>query len=306
MRAVVYEREGVVRVDDVARPELQDPDDAVVRVTRAAICRSDLHFVHGKAPVDPGDVLGHEAVGVVEAVGARAGDVAVGDRVAVSFHACCGTCWFCTHGRSALCDEQRIFGGGPFGGSLAGMQAEAVRVPHAGVNLLRLDDDLDDDRAVFLGDVGSTAVAAAALAEPTSADTVAVLGLGPVGLLTIQALVASGAGRVVALDRQPGRLAVAEAMGATAIHVDEHNPEMALSALTDDRGADAVIEAVGHPSAFASAFDIVRRGGRIVVAGMYTRASRPSCRSACGGRGPSTSGSWGSAPSTRGGSGPPR
>jgi alcohol dehydrogenase len=269
VRAVVSAGEGAVAVADVADPVLAEPDDAIVRVTRAAICRSDLHFVHGKAPIEPGDVLGHEAVGVVEAVGNGVRGVAVGERVAISFHARCGACWFCTHDRSGLCEEQRIFGGGLFGGDLPGTQAEAARVPHAEANLLRLDDALDDDRGVFLGDVGSTAVATAALAEARPEDTVAVLGLGPVGLLTIQALRASDVERVVALDREPDRLALAETFGATPVHVGERNPEMALAGLTDDRGADVVIEAVGHPDAFASALDVVRRGGRVVVAGMY-------------------------------------
>jgi len=270
VRAVVYEREGAVGLTDVPDPMLIEPDDAIVRISRTAICRSDLHFVHGKAPSEPGDVLGHEAVGIVEEVGPEVRGVAPGDRVVVSFHACCGACWFCERGETALCGSSQIFGGGLFGGGLAGMQAEGVRVPHANANLLRVDDALDDDRAVFLGDVASTSVASATMGDPGPSGTVAVLGLGPVGLLAVQALVAAGADRVVALDREPERLRMAEAAGADPVNIDEHDPEMALAERTEDRGADVVIEAVGHPDAFASALDVVRRGGRIVVAGMYT------------------------------------
>ena len=232
-------------------------------------CRSDLHFVHGKAPSEPGDVLGHEAVGTVEEVGSEVQGLSPGDRVVVSFHACCGVCWFCERGETALCGSSQVFGGGLFGGGLAAMQAEGVRVPHATANLLRVDDALDDDRAVFLGDVASTSVGLRD-SRPGPGGTVAVLGPGPVGLLAVQALVAAGAERVVALDREPARLDMAEAAGAEPVDIDEHEPEMALAERTQDRGADVVIEAVGHLDAFASALDVVRRGGRIVVAGMYT------------------------------------
>lgn len=269
MRAVLFKSEGAVQVGEVPDPTILAPGDAIVRVTRSAICGSDLHFFHLKAPVEPGDVMGHEGVGVIEAVGDGVTSIHPGDRVVVSFHACCGTCWFCRQGETALCEKGRIFGAGLFGGRLAGTQAELVRVPYADVNLLVLPETIDDDRAIFLGDVATTAVYAASLAAARPGETAAVVGLGPVGSLCIQALFAAGAERVVALDRDPARLALASAAGAVTVHVDERNPEMALAALTEDRGADVVIEAVGHPEAFASALDVVRRGGRIIVAGMY-------------------------------------
>jgi threonine dehydrogenase-like Zn-dependent dehydrogenase len=269
VRAVVFGGEGVVRVDDVPEPDLRAPGDAIVRVTTTAICGSDLHFLHGKAPIDPGEVLGHEVVGVVEQVGAAVTRVRPGDRVVASFHAACGRCWFCVRGQTGLCDDDAILGAGPFGGGLAGAQAELVRIPAADVNLLGIPDAVDDERAVFVGDVLSTGVYAATLAATSPDDTVAVLGMGPVGFCTVQALLAEGVTTVYALDLDPARVRLADAAGAIAIDAGRTNPEMALARATEDRGADVVIDAVGAPAAYESALGIVRRGGRVVVVGIY-------------------------------------
>jgi threonine dehydrogenase-like Zn-dependent dehydrogenase len=270
MRAVVSDGVGRVRVDDIPDPKIEEAKDAIVRVTRAGICGSDLHLFHGKAPIDPGEQLGHEAVGVVEAVGDAVGRVRTGDRVAVAFNVACGHCWFCGMGRSGLCDEQGILGYGVFGGALPGAQAELLRVPNADVNLLRVPDAVADDAAVFVGDVLTTGFYAASLAEVGADDVVAVVGCGPVGICTVLALRANTAGSVYALDREPARLALARDAGAIPIHVDERNPVSALADATDGRGADAVIDAVGHPSAFEGAIDAVRRGGTVVIAGVYS------------------------------------
>lgn len=273
MRAVVFAAPGSVLVADVDEPTLRHPGDAIVSVTRSAICGSDLHFLHAKAPVSPGEVMGHEAVGVVEAVGDSVRRFAPGDRVVVAFDIACGDCWFCDRGQSQLCERSAVLGASTFGGDLPGAQAELVRVPWADVNLLAVPAGIDDERALFVGDVLTTAVYAAALAAPTSADLVAVLGVGPVGYLCVQALRSAGAGTVVALDREPNRLALAEAAGAIPVHVGERNPQSALDDMTQGRGADIVIDAVGHPEAFGSAVTIVRRGGRVVVVGMYVGES---------------------------------
>jgi threonine dehydrogenase-like Zn-dependent dehydrogenase len=269
VRAAVFAGEGRVEVTEVDAPVLGDPRSAIVRVTRAAICGTDLHVLHRKVPIEPGDVLGHEAVGVVEEVGAEVARVMPGDRVVLSYVTACGACWFCTRGETSLCDDSKVFGTGAFGGDLPGTQAERVRVPVADVNLLAVPDGIDDDRAVFLGDAIPTGMAAAGLAAPGPGETVAVIGAGPVGLLTTQALLGAGAERVVVLDREPARLDLARRAGADVVDIREHDPEMALAARSDDRGADAVVEAVGSPEAFASALDVVRRGGRIVVAGVF-------------------------------------
>jgi 2-desacetyl-2-hydroxyethyl bacteriochlorophyllide A dehydrogenase len=272
VRAVVFDGVGRVRVDEVPDPRPVHPDDAVVRVHLAGICGSDLHFLSGKAPLAPGEGIGHEAVGTVEAVGPAVETVEVGDRVVVSFAVACGRCWFCRRAETGLCDQAAVFGAGAFGGGLPGAQAERLLVPHADHNLLRVPADVDDERALFVGDAASTAWYAATLAEPAG-RTVAVVGAGPVGVLLVQALAALGAERVVALDREPSRLAAAAVAGAEIVAVGERNPHMALARLTEDRGADVAIDAVGHPEAFETARSVVRRGGVVIVVGMYAGES---------------------------------
>jgi threonine dehydrogenase-like Zn-dependent dehydrogenase len=270
MRGVVFGGAGRVRVTDLPDPKLEAPGDAIVRVTRSAICGSDLHLLHGKAPMEPGEPLGHEAVGVVESVGDGIERVRPGDRVSVAFNVACGHCWFCGNGQSALCDDDAIFGYGIFGGALPGAQAERLRVPNADVNLLRVPDDVSDEAAVFVGDVLTTGFYGASLAGAGPDGVVAVLGCGPVGFCAIEGLRVLGSPPVYARDREPSRLALAEAAGAIPIHVDERNPVTALADATEGRGADVVIDAVGHPTAFEGAIDTVRRGGTVVVLGVYS------------------------------------
>ena len=269
MRAVVFEDIGKVRVTEVPDAEIEGPHDAVVRVARSAICGSDLHFLHGKAPLSPGEGMGHEAVGVIEALGPAVSRFAPGDRVVVAFNIACGKCWFCARGETQLCEDFRNLGAGAFGGGLPGAQADLVRVPVADVNLLRVPDDVDDERALFVGDVATTGLYAASLAQIAPGEVVAIVGCGPVGFFCIQAALAQGAGRVFALDTEPKRLKLAERVGGVPVNVGLRNPIMALAEQTGNRGADAVIEAVGSPQAYESAIALVRRGGRVVVAGMY-------------------------------------
>ncbi len=270
MRAVVFEAEGRVDVRDVAEPSIVDPGDAIVRVRIAAICGSDLHFLHGKAPLEPGDVIGHEAVGVVESVGSGVSGFAPGDRVVTAFSIACGSCWFCARGQTQLCDRWRMLGAGLFGGELGGTQAELVRVPVADLNLLAVPDEVDDERAIFVGDALTTAWYATGVGRAGADDVVAVVGAGPVGVLTVQAARARGVRTVLALEREPDRLALAERTGARAIDVGARNPRTAVDEATDGRGADVAVDAVGQPDAFATTVDVVRRGGRVVVVGMYT------------------------------------
>lgn len=270
MRAVVSDGVGRVAVRDAPDPRVERPDQAIVRVTRAAICGSDLHLVHGKAPIDPGEPLGHEAVGIVEAVGDDVRRVRPGDRVVVAFNVACGHCWFCGTGQSGLCEDGAIFGYGVFGGSMPGAQAELIQVPAADVNLLPIPDGVSDDAAVFVGDVLSTGFHGASLVDPSRDRVVAVIGCGPVGVCTVLGLRALGAEHVFALDREPARLALAEGAGAIPVHVDERNAVSVLAGATDGRGADAVIDAVGHPDAFDDALGIVRRGGTVAVVGVYS------------------------------------
>jgi alcohol dehydrogenase len=269
MRAVVFEGPGAVAVRDVPEPELRRSTDAVVRVTLAAICGSDLHFFHGKTPMDAGDILGHEAVGVVEQVGEDIERVRPGDRVVMAFDIACGDCWYCSRGMSALCEESEMFGGGPFTGSVPGAQAERVRVPHADVNLLPVPAGLEDERALFLGDILTTGYYAAALGGTRPDDTVAVVGAGPLGFFCAQAAAALGSANVLVVDPEPDRLALAAEIGATPVDPATRHPQMAVADVTDGRGADVVIEAVGRADAFVSAVELVRPGGTVVIAGVY-------------------------------------
>jgi threonine dehydrogenase-like Zn-dependent dehydrogenase len=276
MRAVVYRDVGRVEVTDVPDPRIEEPTDAIVRVSVSAICGSDLHFFHGKAPLEPGETIGHEAVGVVERAGSAVERFAPGDRVVVSFVIACGTCWFCRVGQTQLCDDFRNLGAGIFGGSLGGAQAELLRVPVADVNLLRVPDDVEDERALFVGDIASTGIYAAGIAQITPGATVAVVGAGPVGFFAIQAAVAEGAGEVLVLDLEPDRLELAERVGAVPIDVSARNAQTAVDERTGGRGADVTIDAVGSAPAFERALDVVRRGGTVVVVGMYTSETIPA------------------------------
>ena len=269
MRAVVYRGIERVEVAEVPDPVLVEPSDAIVRVGLTAICGSDLHLYHGKAPLEPGDTIGHEAIGVVDAVGSSVKRFAPGDRVVVSFDIACGDCWFCRKGQTQLCEDFGFLGYGVFGGSLGGAQAELLRVPVADVNLLAVPDGLEDDRALFVGDALTTGVYAAGLDEINDGDIVAIVGAGPVGFFCAQAALPSAAS-VLALDLDPSRLSIAERIGAIPVDVSARNAQTAVDEHTQGRGADVVIEAVGTPAAFERSVDIVRRGGTVVVMGVYT------------------------------------
>jgi threonine dehydrogenase-like Zn-dependent dehydrogenase len=273
MRAVVYEDVEKVRVDDVPDPVVEEPGDALVRVTMSAICGSDLHFYHGKAPLIPGEQIGHEGVGVVEEVGDGVSKFRPGDRVVLSFNAVCGECWFCTHGQHSLCDDFKNLGAGMAAGGLGGTQAELVRMPGADLNLLKVPEGMEDERALFVGDILTTGVYGAAIAGIQPGDTVAVIGAGPVGFFAAQAARLHDPAQVLVLDMMEDRLALLEKVGATPINVKERNAETAVDGLTEGRGADVVIEAVGAVPAFQSAVDVVRRGGTICVVGMYVTES---------------------------------
>ena len=273
MKAVVFEDVGKVRVDQIDEPAIEEPTDAIVRVTMSAICGSDLHWYHGKAPMIPGEQLGHEGVGVVESVGDAVGEIKEGDRVVMAFNLVCGECWFCRRGQHSLCEDFANLGAGMAGDSPGGTQAEKVRIPDADVNLLKLPEEMDDERAVFLGDILTTGYYAAAIAGIQPGDTVAVIGAGPVGFFAAQAARLHDPADVLVLDMQGDRLQLAEKVGATPINVGERNAQMAVAERTEGRGADVVIEAVGAVPAFESALEVVRRGGTICVVGWYVTES---------------------------------
>jgi 2-desacetyl-2-hydroxyethyl bacteriochlorophyllide A dehydrogenase len=269
MRAVTFQAPGEVRIDERPEPELAQSDDAIVAVEASGICGSDLHIYHGRVQIEPGFTIGHEFVGTVLAAGDRVSGAGVGDRVLGCFLTACGVCFHCRRGEFHKCDEGRVFGHGATLGSLPGAQAEQVLVPHASLVLRRVPDGMSDEVALFAGDVMGTAYHAIAATELRPGDSCAIVGLGPVGLSAVQVARAAGASAVAAIDRVAQRLEMAKAFGATAIHLDEDNPRAAVKDLTDGRGVDVAIDAVGHPDALDLAVRLARKGGAVSLTGVY-------------------------------------
>ena len=269
MRAVTFQAPGEVRLDERPEPELLAPDDAIVQVEATGVCGSDLHIYHGRVKIEPGFTIGHEFVGTVIAAGDAVTRVDVGDRVLGCFHTACGSCFFCMRGQYHKCDEARVFGHGATLGSLQGAQAEQVLVPRANLTLRRVPEGMSDDAALFAGDVMGTGYHAVVAAGLSPGDAVVVLGLGPVGLCAVQAARASGAARVVGVDTVPDRLEVARSFGAEAVHLTEEDPRAAVKQATEGRGADVVVDAVGHPDALDMACRMARKSGTVSVVGVY-------------------------------------
>lgn len=252
MKAVVFHGIGDIRVDDVPEPSIQDPTDAIVRLTASAICGTDLHFVRGTmAGMKPGTILGHEGVGIVEEVGSNVRNLRPGERVVIASTIACGFCSYCRAGYYAQCDTTEpaggtaFFGGPEAAGGYDGMQAELVRVPYANVGCVKLPDDVTDDQAIMLSDIFPTAWFGAKLAEVQDGDTVAVFGAGPVGLFAVISAFLQGAGRVISVDRHADRLDMAREQGAEPVNFDEEDPIDVIRDLTGGIGPDRVIDAVG-------------------------------------------------------------
>jgi alcohol dehydrogenase len=269
MRAITFHAPGDVRVEDRADPAPEADDDAVVRVEATGICGSDLHIYHGRVQIEPGFVIGHEYVGTVVAAGDGVTEVRVGERVLGTYCTACGGCFFCRRAEYHKCDEGRVFGHGSTLGSLQGAQAELVLVPHANLTLRRVPEGVSDDAALFAGDVAGTAYHAISDGGFEPGASVAVLGLGPVGLCSVQVARAAGASLVVAVDTVEERLRVAETLGATAVHLTEGDPRAAVKALTGGRGVDRSVDAVGHPDALDLACRLARKAGTVSVTGVY-------------------------------------
>jgi 2-desacetyl-2-hydroxyethyl bacteriochlorophyllide A dehydrogenase len=269
MRAVTFQAPGEVRVDEKPEPELTARDDAIVAIDASGICGSDLHIYHGRVKIAPGFTIGHEFVGTVTAAGDDVTRVKEGDRVLGCFHSACGTCFFCLKGVFHKCDQMRTFGHGAGLGNLQGTQAEQALVPHANMTLRKVPDGIANDVALFAGDVAGTGYHAVATAELEPGDSVAVLGLGPVGLCAVQTAIAAGAGPVLAIDTVEQRLQMAKAFGATPVHLTEQNPRDVAKELTEGRGVDAAIDAVGHPDALDLAIRLTRKAGTVVAIGVY-------------------------------------
>jgi threonine dehydrogenase-like Zn-dependent dehydrogenase len=275
MRALTWQGTAEVTVETVPDPTIQDPTDAVVRITSTAICGSDLHLydVLGMY-LDKGDVLGHEPMGIVEEVGAEVTHIKPGDRVVIPFNISCGHCWMCSRGFFAQCETTQVTGQGKgaalFGytklyGQVPGGQAEYLRVPQAHFGPIKVPDGHPDERYLFLSDVLTTSWQAAKFADITPGDTVAVTGLGPIGQMSARIARHLGAERVIAVDNVPERLEMARRNGIEVIDDGAVDDVAAtILELTKGRGADSVIEAVGmeaHGSPLQSA--AVKAAGKL-------------------------------------------
>ncbi|WP_341267098.1 alcohol dehydrogenase catalytic domain-containing protein [Gordonia malaquae] len=317
MRAVTWQGKRDVRVETVPDPRIEEPGDAVIRVTSTNICGSDLHLYEVLGPfMTPGDILGHEAMGVVEEVGTDGGDLHVGDRVVIPFQISCGRCFMCDRALYTQCETTQVrdqgtgaalFGYSSLYGSVAGGQAEYLRVPQAQFTHIKVPDGPPDSRFGYLSDVLPTAWQAVEYADTPDGGSVTVLGLGPIGDMAARIAAHRGA-RVFGVDRVPERLARAHAYGVETLS-SEIDVGSAVRDATNGRGTDSVIDAVGmeahgspvaqtlqqavgvlpdsvgrwldskmgvdRMSALHAAFDVVRRGGTVSVAGVYGGAMDP-------------------------------
>ncbi|MBF4593197.1 zinc-dependent alcohol dehydrogenase [Curtobacterium flaccumfaciens] len=301
MRAMTYRGPYRIRVEEKPDPRIEHPNDAIVRVERAAICGSDLHLYHGMMPdTRVGHTFGHEFIGVVEQIGSSVETLSVGDRVMVPFNIFCGTCWFCARGLFANCHNVNpnatavggIYGYSHTTGGYDGGQAERVRVPFADVGPQVIPDWLDDDDALLMTDALSTGYFGAQLASIREGDTVVVLGAGPVGLFSAASAWFMGAGRVIVVDQLEYRLEKARsfAHAETINFAEVDDVVLEMKKQTDFLGADSVIDAVGAeadgnftqqgtasklklqggaPTALNWAIDGVRKGDTVSAVGAY-------------------------------------
>jgi len=268
MRAVTFMAPGQVLVQEVPEPVLSHPRDAIVRIEASGVCGSDLHIFHGRVKIEPGFTIGHEYVGTIVEAGEDVRELAVGDRVLGCFQTACGRCFFCRRGLFHKCDESRTFGHGATLGSLPGTQAELALVPNAELVLRKVPAGMSDEVALFAGDVMGTGYHAVVESGLRPGDSVAVLGLGPVGLCAVQAARAVGAARVIAVDSVHERLSMAESFGARPAPLDE-DPRAAAREASEGRGVDVCIDAVGDPRALELALRLTRKCGVVQAIGVY-------------------------------------
>lgn len=300
MRALTYQGPYRVRVETKQDPSIEHPQDVVLKVTRAAICGSDLHLLHGLiADTRVGCTFGHEFVGVVEEAGREVKNLRKGDRVVVPFNISCGACFYCQRGLTALCENSNpcsdlaagVYGYSHTTGGYEGGQAEYVRVPFADVGPMKIPDDMDDESVLFLSDILPTGYQGAEMGEIKAGETVVVFGCGPVGLFAMKSAWLLGAGRVIAVDHVPYRLAFAEqyAKVETVNFKEVDDVVLHLREMCGGRGPDVCIDAVGMeaegstlhkvlgmaklesgaPTAINWSIDTVRKGGNVSIIGVY-------------------------------------
>ncbi|HTK06123.1 MAG TPA: alcohol dehydrogenase family protein [Ktedonobacteraceae bacterium] len=262
--------------DTLPLPAMRHTTDAIVRVTRTAICGTDLHPYRGEMPDFPvASIMGHEFTGLVEEVGRNVRHVHRGDRVVASDVIACGECWYCRKGWHYQCQNVSLFGYGNVVGSyVPGGQAEYVRVPYADIVLSKISERIDEEHALFVGDILTTGFTCAVEAQIAPGDTVAVVGCGPVGLFALMSAYLLGASNVLVIEPDPQRQALAKKHGGYPMTPDEHVTERVREA-TNGRGADVVLEAVGSDQALLTALKIVRARGTISIVGSHSSQAMP-------------------------------
>lgn len=270
MKALTFHGNKDIRFETVPDPKIREASDAIVKVSLTSVCGSDLHIYHERETgLDMGTIVGHEFTGEVVETGKEVRNFSKGEQVVSPFTSNCGQCYFCDIGLTARCTNGHLFGWVEDGMGLQGAQAEYVRVPDADATLVSIPEEINEKHALLTGDILSTGYFCADNAEIKPGGLFVVIGCGPVGLLTIMSAFEQGAQHIVAIDRVPERLEMANRIGAVAWHL-EKNPILYVMEKTHGVGAEAVMEAVGSPGAQDLALKLVRPGGIISTVGVHT------------------------------------
>lgn len=272
MKGLVFKEKGIVSLMDVKKPELIKDTDAIVKISLTTICGSDVHLVQGHIPTEPGYVVGHEYVGVIESVGKEVKNVKPGDRVAGPAAPYCGQCENCRKGQISRCLNGGVHGSGKEFGGLDGTHSEYIRVPNAHVNLLKIPDTVTEEQALFVGDILSTGYTAVKDADIKMGDTVVVFGGGPVGLCAVEMAKLYNPSQIILVGyRDQHRMEIGKQMGADyTILSSEEDAVAKIFELTGGRGADASIEAAGTKQTLSDATRCVGIGGRVSIVALYS------------------------------------
>lgn len=271
MQALTFGGIEKIVYQSVPEPQILEPTDAIVQITLSAICGSDLHVYHGKETgIDEGTVMGHEFVGTVVETGNAVKKFYESSRVLSPFTTSCGDCFYCRIGLTCRCEKGSLFGWVQNGHGLHGAQSQYIRVPMADTTLVSLSNDLSEEKGLLLGDIFSTGYFCAENAGINNKGTYVIIGCGPVGLMTVLAAKDLGAENLFALDHSNERLQMAKEFGAIPLNPLLANARSTIRNATNDRGADAVMEAIGSPEALRLAIDLLRPGGTISSVGVHT------------------------------------
>ncbi|MDQ0217735.1 zinc-binding dehydrogenase [Peribacillus cavernae] len=273
MKSAVYRGVGKLSMEYKPIPKA-GLNEVVIRTTSTTVCGTDIHILHGEHWVEDGRIMGHEHVGIVHEVGEGLEGITVGDRVMCSSNTPCGTCFYCQKGMAAQCvgpDGKQGPGGWILGNTIEGTHAEYFKMPYPNYNLTKIPDDVSDEEVLMICDIGSTGIAAAEKANIQIGDVVVVYACGPVGLCAIAGARLKGAGLIIGVDADPARMEIAKKMGADIVlNFKTINVIEEIFRLTDGRGADVAIEALGKQETFENCLRSIRRGGTVSSVGIYS------------------------------------